>query len=492
MRVRRRLRSLRAAVLFVVLAVVASPLIFVLVSNAAESLFGARTLDRAEVSADEIADALRLARGEASPAFAARVAEVARARDQRARVVTDDGAMLASADHLVGTSLLFRLGDVFYGPDRAAGLAEVDLAEGPVHTRTQARRALEHGRAAGCAEAGVGHLLVCQAAVRVDGATGPVVVHVMGSSRRGVTSLYESRRQLLKLTLSVLVLGVGLALWMGRRLVTPVEALRDQVLARASAAVPRADLQAYREDEVGDLAAAFNSVLAALAERRRDNEAFLADLAHEFKNPVAAIRAAAERLAEPGSLDPERAQRLAVVLGRSSAQLDALVTQFLELARAEAGLPDEPREAIDVAAMLAGLAKTVADDLRASELTLGIDLQGGAAMVHGVAHRIESAFGNLLDNAISFAGAGGHVRLELRRTGGAIEVAVIDDGPGIAAADLPRVFDRFFTTRRERRGTGLGLALTRAVVEAHGGSVLAESPAGSGARFVIVLPEVEG
>jgi two-component system sensor histidine kinase ChvG len=93
---------------------------------------------------------------------------------------------------------------------------------------------------------------------------------------------------------------------------------------------------------------------------------------------------------------------------------------------------------------------------------------------------------NLLDNALSFART--RVCIEVGRAGDEAEVVVSDDGPGIAPEDMPRVFDRFFTTRGDRRGTGLGLSLARAVVEAHGGTIRAESPPQGGARFVVRLP----
>jgi two-component system sensor histidine kinase ChvG len=242
-----------------------------------------------------------------------------------------------------------------------------------------------------------------------------------------------------------------------------------------------------REDEVGDLALAFNALLDALAERSRSNEAFVADLAHEFKNPVAAIRACAERLGSEEKLDETRAKRLAEVLSQSSRRLDALVTQFLELARAEAGLPNEGREDVDVAALARGIVDGARGDARFGSVTFEVRAPETTRTVRGVAHRLEAALRNLVDNAASFAGEGGRVTVEVAESDGAIEVAVSDSGPGIAADDLPRVFDRFFTKREREGGTGLGLALTRAVVQAHGGTVRAESPPKSGARFVVRL-----
>jgi signal transduction histidine kinase len=247
-------------------------------------------------------------------------------------------------------------------------------------------------------------------------------------------------------------------------------------------------------DEVGDLARAFNDLLGALDERRRANEAFAADLVHEFKNPVAAIRACADAL-ESGSVDEKRAARLSKILAESSGRLDALVSQVLELARAEAGMPNEQRTDVDLRALARGVVTSVEAAHPGTRFI--VDTEGGAngrGIVHGVAPRLDSLVRNLVDNAASFAGATGEVCVTVRSEetpGGQTRVVleVNDTGPGIADDDLPRVFDRFFTTRGlEKSGTGLGLALVKATAEAHGGEVSARSKKGEGATFRVVLP----
>jgi two-component system sensor histidine kinase ChvG len=190
-----------------------------------------------------------------------------------------------------------------------------------------------------------------------------------------------------------------------------------------------------------------------------------------------------------GGLTPERVAKLTQGLLQSSAQLDRLVTQFLELARAEAGLPQEPRELLEVGALLSGLQSGFAVDPRFSTVRWQLTGLETKAPVQGIATRLERAFSNLMLNALAFAGDGGLVQVSLSVDAGRVQVRIEDSGPGIDPAHLPRLFERFFTTRQERNGTGLGLALTRAIVEAHQGRVTAESPSGSGAVFSVTLPK---
>ncbi|MDF2693288.1 MAG: hypothetical protein K0S65_1671 [Labilithrix sp.] len=347
----------------------------------------------------------------------------------------------------------------------------------------------------GCRTSPAGKLLVCHAArgVTLDGRG--YVVYAQESSRRAVRALYDLRYHLARLSIVMLPFALVFSWWMGRRMVRPIDWLRARVLEKARSANPRADIDLRGGDEVRDLALAFNDLLGALDDRRRANEAFVADLVHEFKNPVAAIRACAESLASGGA-DEKRAARLARILSDSSGRLDALVSQFLELARAEAGMPREDRGDVDIGALARGVVSAIEPSFE--DVRFEVEAEPGA-VVSGVAPRLDSLVRNLVDNAASFAGKDGSVLVVVKREGNTIGIEVSDTGRGIGAGDLPRVFDRFFTTRalarpetdrpvRRKDGSGLGLALVKAVAEAHGGSVSARSTLGKGATFRVTLP----
>jgi signal transduction histidine kinase len=155
--------------------------------------------------------------------------------------------------------------------------------------------------------------------------------------------------------------------------------------------------------------------------------------------------------------------------------------------RAEAGLPTEAREPVALDALMAGLV----EGARARHELMTLSLDAAPLTVRAVPARLETALRNVLDNATAFAGPEdpeAWVGVTVYEDEGAAVIRVSDSGPGIAEADLPRIFERFFTTRVGSGGTGLGLALTATVVEAHGGSVEAASPPGGGAVITLRLP----
>lgn len=479
----------------------------------------------AKEAADELAKALKEPVDESlSPldrraALERRLEPIALEHTARIRIVKKSGVELADVDRDQATDLVHQIGMLFFGPDGAPTLREVDELLGPVPPRAEvlavthwdvagpppppafeshyasiASSSVDPPRdpevATGCRAAPGGKLVVCHAARAVRGGENDiVVVYVQESSRRAVRALYDLRYHLLRLSLIMLPMALAFSWWMGKRMVRPIEWLRARVLEKVESRNPRADLASPQGDEVADLAEAFNDLLGALDERRRANEAFVADLVHEFKNPVAAIRACAESLAA-GGVDETRAARLAKILDGSSARLDALVSQFLELARAEAGMPNEARTPVDVLLHARGVVSTI--EPRHPEVAFSVEGDEGL-VVHGVEARLDSLVRNLVDNAASFAKH--TVRVTVSREGDNVIVEVCDDGPGIAEKDIDRVFDRFFTTRavsgdaaagRRTAGTGLGLALVKAIAEAHGGSVSATSA--KGATFRVTLP----
>lgn len=468
--------SLRFKALMAVVLIVLAPLAWVWGTTLWD------TASQVRMARDLDATAANLARNVRAGTLNTEVA--ASSNRVRIRLFDAEGALLEDVDREGSQRWHDRVTEVFFGPEGRPDPAALDATRAAVWDRPEMREAVVVGRGQACAVLGAFELLGCAVARRVDGLDGVRFLHVQGSAARSTRALYADRFQLLQLTLYVLLFAVLATLWLGTRWVRPMESLRDQALERTRGKVSTEPLVVDRNDEYGELADAFNTLLSALDSRNRANETFAADLAHELKNPIAAVLAASEAL-EPGRpLTEARAARLHRILSDSSERMAVVIDRFLELARAEAGLSNRTRELVDLEGLVNGIVNGHRADERFADVTFVLDVV--PAVVVGTAERLETTVRNLVSNAACFAAPSGTVTVRVRSSGDEVVVEVSDTGPGITAADLPRVFDRYFSKRQG--GTGLGLALSRAIAEAHGGTLTVRSPPGEGAEFTLVLP----
>ncbi|WP_333823199.1 sensor histidine kinase [Pinisolibacter sp.] len=255
-----------------------------------------------------------------------------------------------------------------------------------------------------------------------------------------------------------------------------------------------------RTDEIGHLSRALRDMTSALYNRLEAIESFAADVAHELKNPLTSLRSAVETL--PLARNEASRGRLMEVIQHDVKRLDRLITDISDASRLDAELARQEAAPVDVRALLSAVA-SLQNDLasdRGQKVGLTIDPPGApglAFVVMGHDSRLGQVFTNLVDNARSFSPDGGEVRISLTSTDGRVEVVVDDDGPGIRAEKVDRIFERFYTDRPEGESfgnnSGLGLAISRQIVEAHRGTITAENRLrddGSlaGARFVVSLP----
>ncbi len=277
--------------------------------------------------------------------------------------------------------------------------------------------------------------------------------------------------------------AAGAAFALGRGLARPLEQL-----ARSAEAIARGERHAVlpppRGREVRRLTAAFESMRRSL-EDRHHIEQFVADLGHELKNPVSAIRAATEVLLEGAAEDPVARPRFLGRIDEATRRLEGLLQDLLGLARLEARGLEPGRHPL-------GLHAIAAEAVRAAT-TLGaargvrVVLDARPVELRGDRTWLRRAVDNLLDNAVRYSPDGGSVQVEVRAEGPEAVLRVRDEGPGVAPALRERLFARFVTDRAHVGGTGLGLAIVRSVAEQHGGSArLVE--AGPGAVFELRLP----
>jgi signal transduction histidine kinase len=242
-------------------------------------------------------------------------------------------------------------------------------------------------------------------------------------------------------------------------------------------------------DEIAELARAFNAMTARLRQMDETKQEFFARISHELRSPLTSVREAAHLLGDgvPGALNPKQA-RLVAIVAQSSDRLLKLVNQLLELSRVRAGLIPLERRRLD----LDRVATRVLEELRPQAEEAGVSLErdrvGQDFTCFGDEDRLLQAVVNLAGNAIRFTPRHGTVRLRLVDAAPELELMVEDSGVGIPAEALPTIFDSYQQAHRDRGGTGLGLAIVRSVVEAHGGRVTVESQEGKGSRFTILLP----
>lgn len=280
-----------------------------------------------------------------------------------------------------------------------------------------------------------------------------------------------------------------------RRLAAAADRVRRGVKQRE--AIPDFD----RQDEIGHLARNFRNMTEALYDRMDAIESFAADVSHELKNPLTSLRSAVETL--PLAKTEKSRERLLEIIQHDVRRLDRLITDISDASRLDAELAREGAEPVDVAKLLQNVVAIARDTGRHRDIAVELAVKGkdkAGFVVLGHDSRLGQVVNNLIDNARSFSPPGGKVRVTLMRRANSVEIVVDDDGPGIRAEVIERVFERFYTDRPEGESfgnnSGLGLSISRQIVEAHHGTITAENrqddPADpakvTGARFVVRLP----
>jgi two-component system sensor histidine kinase ChvG len=333
--------------------------------------------------------------------------------------------------------------------------------------------------------------LVSAVPVRHQGnITGAVVVSQ--STFRILQALYQVRLRIFEIVLLSVVAAALLTAVAATTIVRPLKRLRGQASALAERRVPlgTAFPATERRDEIGALARALELLTRRLDDHIERLESFAADVAHEFRNPLASIRTAAETIAESDS-EPER-QRFLGMMRREVDRLDRLVAGAREMARIDGQLEHEALEPVDLGALLTGVIERLRLTVPQGAPVV-VRGDGSPCRVRGTSERLTQTFENLLSNALSFAPEGTCVEVTVAPIGGRCRVIVADRGPGIPEAHLARVFDRFFSYRPGGgRGEhlGLGLAIAKQVVGSYGGTIAARNRDGGGALFEVELPVV--
>ena len=313
------------------------------------------------------------------------------------------------------------------------------------------------------------------------------------------------RERVLQMFIVALMVSIGLSLVLASTIANPLADLAeaaelgkdrdDDKVKPGRIRIP--DLSA-RPDEIGRLSRALRGMVKALYNRIDSNEQFAADVAHEIKNPLASLQSAVGTLRMVHREDQR--EKLMEVIEHDVRRLDRLVSDISNASRLDAELVKEDEEDFDLLNMLGNLNRYLGEDARSKGIDYIAELPNEPILIRGLEARLAQVFVNLITNAISFCEEGDAIRVWARRRDNRVLVVVEDTGPGIPEQALSKVFKRFYSQRPDEHfgnNSGLGLAISKQIVEAHGGVIWAENirPTEAdltseplGARFVVGLP----
>jgi two-component system sensor histidine kinase ChvG len=282
-----------------------------------------------------------------------------------------------------------------------------------------------------------------------------------------------------------------------RRLADAAESVRRRIRSRVE--IPEFT---RRRDEIGHLSGTLRAMTNALYSRIEGIESFAADVAHELKNPLTSLRSAVETL--PVAKTDESRGRLLAIIQHDVRRLDRLISDISDASRLDAELQRQEAAPVDLAKLLSTLVAVANEVKRDDGVKVTVKFEGGGArafQVPGHDSRLGQIVDNLIENARSFSPPGGTVRVTCRRLRNQIEVYVDDDGPGVRDDVREKIFERFYTDRPHQgfgQNSGLGLSISKQIVDAHGGSIWVENRTGApgpdgepsvlGARFIVRLP----
>jgi two-component system sensor histidine kinase ChvG len=312
------------------------------------------------------------------------------------------------------------------------------------------------------------------------------------------------RLAILKVFAVAAVVMIVLSLLLASTIAGPVRRLADSAERVRRRIRTRVEIPDFtrRRDEIGHLSGALRDMTDALYNRIEAIEMFAADVSHELKNPLTSLRSAVETL--PLAKNDNSRGRLLAVIEHDVRRLDRLISDISDASRLDAELQRNDTAPVDVRRLLTTLTSVANETKLGHDVGVEVRFEGAASdafSVPGHDSRLGQVITNLVTNAQSFSTPGGKVRIVCRRLKGKIEIVVDDDGPGIGLDALERIFERFYTDRPHQgfgQNSGLGLSISKQIVEAHSGTIWAENRIGPanadgeipvlGARFVVRLP----
>ncbi len=287
-------------------------------------------------------------------------------------------------------------------------------------------------------------------------------------------------------------LALALGIFLSRTLTRPI-----RELTQATHAISEGDLSQQvtvrSNDELGELAQAFNKMSAELSRSVNARKQMTADIAHELRTPLSLILGHAEAVHD-GVLPPTKENF--EIIRDEAARLEHLVNDLRTLSLADAGELAISLQTVEPERLIQEVASLYQFETQKKNVSLAVDVASALPAIEVDPGRMTQVLTNILDNALRHTPEGGRVVLSAQHASDLVELAIQDNGPGLPAEDLDRIFERFYRTDTSRQrdgalsaGSGLGLAIAKSIVQAHGGQIYAESKTGQGLRVVITLPK---
>ncbi|MFD2648314.1 stimulus-sensing domain-containing protein [Devosia albogilva] len=337
--------------------------------------------------------------------------------------------------------------------------------------------------------------LVVSVAVPVQRLRNVVGAILLSTAPGDIDSVVSQERwSILRIAMIAAGVQIALSLLMAGTIAGPMRRLAAAAERVQTAGNARAEIPDYtdRPDEIGHLSGALRRMTDGLYNRIEAIERFAADVAHELKNPLTSLRSAVETL--PLAKRAEDRDRLNAIIQHDVKRLDRLITDISSASRLDAELARESAERVDVLQLAEAMVAIQRDIAANRDVTVELAARAGrgSTVVNGHESRLAQVFANLIDNAVSFSPKGGTVTVAVSTDADSITVTVTDEGPGITG-DLGKIFQRFYTDRPETESfgdhSGLGLSISKQIVDAHKGTIRATNRQDrSGAVFTVVLP----
>lgn len=328
---------------------------------------------------------------------------------------------------------------------------------------------------------------------RFGDVSGAVLLHTDVSNLD--TGFGEVGRQIIWTAVAALVLGVALAYCITRSITRPITHI-SKAVSRFAKGELDSRVTVNRHDELGELAQAFNSMAEDLSKLEELRRGFVANVSHELRSPMTSMQGYVQGMLDGTIPEAEYPRYLEVVLNETR-RLNKLISELLDLSRIESGKFPLNYQRFDANELIARIMFQYEGRIEAKHINVDISFRQEQCFVWADPDRISQIVVNLIDNAVKFLPDGGNLTVWTHADEEHVIVTIKDDGPGIAAEDLPYIFDRFYKADKAHsgRGTGLGLSIVKKILEQHGQNIKCASTPGHGAAFMFTLakykPELE-